>query len=99
MNRGPSNAKEWKAYKAERKKQRDEYWDSCSDDKKKVIRAMCSGAGYGHMRHIIMHQFLGKVCGYKQMPKQEIAYKIVAERLEEFLQWCRENGHEKYLSK
>jgi hypothetical protein len=98
MNQGPRNAAEWKEYRAARKKQAQEYWESLSDDKKAVIKAMHRHC-HAHWRHLLMHQFLSKVCGYTNMPKQDEQYQVVAERLEEFKQWCIDNGHEKELAK
>ena len=85
--RGPSNAAEWKAYNAESKRQSDEYWASCSDDKKKVIEAVRKLVGHNdaHTRHLMMGLFAVRVCGYETHPKAEVQYKVCAERLEEFL--------------
>jgi len=85
--RGPRNAAEWKVYNASAKKNRDEYWASCSDDKKKVIEAVGKLQGHNdaHTRHLMMGLFLVRVCGYETHPKAEVQYKVCAERLEEFL--------------
>jgi len=84
---GPRNSAEWKQYNAEAKKRADEYWNTCSDDKKKVIEAVRKLQGHNdaHTRHLMMGLFLVRVCGYETHPKAEVQYKVCAERLEEFL--------------